>query len=500
MKRHYCSEGMGPKRENNHNWRRKNSQRHCNERSEASTQSTATSRGVRSFTSGPQASSAPELPGFYFDPEKNRYFRMLPGHNNCNPLTKEGILRHEMELKRLQLLEEDKARKKASRHGLNASLLVLKRQLGLMPFSTYCRRVHELKVNCMQRKEVYINSPEPVGAGTHRFEFILADSECKTLFAVNDVENGFCKYGLLTLNGLWKDIPTVESHDNPYFTNQKVVAACWASVTAPDSHVLVCLLGKSDIPGCVSLIPSCLFRNLDTDYNDNGHPEMLYNVRVSNAWSCAWNLNPRLECSYAAGLSNQVLVMNAVTDVRKTFRTNSDVLAQQFATESLLLYNGLRSGEIFSIDMRVPSLSPTNWRKALTFSHGSSITCLQLLRDENYLLVADMCGRIKLWDVRMVKCVQLYEGHNNSYAYLPVHVKEDEGLLVAVGQDCYTRIWNLQDARLLRTIPSPYAASKDSIPSVVFSPHLGGKGQMVPGLLMAVKKDLYHFTYDSNAL
>ncbi|XP_063803755.1 DDB1- and CUL4-associated factor 4 isoform X3 [Pseudophryne corroboree] len=404
-----------------------------------------------------------------------------------------------MEMKRQRLLEEEKTRKKSSRHGLNASMLVWKRQLGLMHFTTYCRRVHELKVNLMQKKEVYIHSPEPVGAGTHRFEFILADSECKTLFAVNDVENGFCKYGLLSLNGLWKDLPTVESHDNPYFTNQKVVAACWASLTAPDSHVLVCLLGKSEIPGCVSLIPACLFKNLNTDTDDN-HPEMLYNVRVSNAWSCAWNLNPRLECSYSAGLSNQILVMNAVTDVRKTFRTNSDVLAQQFATESLLLYNGLRSGEIFAIDMRVPSLSPTNWRKALSISHGSSITCLQLLQDENYMVVADMCGRIKLWDVRMVKCVQFYEGHNNSYAYLPVHVKEDEGLLLAVGQDCYTRVWNLHDARLLRTIPSPYPAAKDSIPSVVFSPHLGGKGHMVPGLLMAVKKDLYHFTYDSDAL
>lgn len=33
--------------------------------------------------------------------------------------------------------------------------------------------------------------------------------------------------------------------------------------------------------------------------------------------------------------------------------------------------------------------------------------------------------------MRIVKCLQQYEGHNNSYAYLPLHVKEDEGLLVA---------------------------------------------------------------------
>lgn len=64
-----------------------------------------------------------------------------------------------------------------------------------------------------------------------------------------------------------------------------------------------------------------------------------------------------------------------------------------------------------------------------------------------------------------------------------------------VGQDCYTRIWSLQDAHLLRTIPSPYPSSKDAIPSVVYSSRLGGS-RGVPGLLMAVKQDLYHFSYN----
>lgn len=53
-----------------------------------------------------------DLPGYYFDPEKKRYFRLLPGHNNCNPLTKESIRHKEMESKRLQLLEEEDKQKK----------------------------------------------------------------------------------------------------------------------------------------------------------------------------------------------------------------------------------------------------------------------------------------------------------------------------------------------------------------------------------------------------
>lgn len=55
-----------------------------------------------------------ELPGFYFDPEKNRYFRLLPGHNNCNPLTKEVLEKKEQERKRTELLAEDERQRKVS--------------------------------------------------------------------------------------------------------------------------------------------------------------------------------------------------------------------------------------------------------------------------------------------------------------------------------------------------------------------------------------------------
>lgn len=56
----------------------------------------------------------PELPGFYFDPEKNRYFRLLPGHNNCNPLTKEKLQEKEREKERQGMLAEDENPRKVS--------------------------------------------------------------------------------------------------------------------------------------------------------------------------------------------------------------------------------------------------------------------------------------------------------------------------------------------------------------------------------------------------
>lgn len=39
--------------------------------------------------------------------------------------------------------------------------------------------------------------------------------------------------------------------------------------------------------------------------------------------------------------------------------------------------------------------------------------------------------QIKLWDVRVRRSVQQYEGHHNEYAYLPLHLSEREGLVLA---------------------------------------------------------------------
>uniref|UniRef100_A0A2K5ZVP1 DDB1 and CUL4 associated factor 4 n=1 Tax=Mandrillus leucophaeus TaxID=9568 RepID=A0A2K5ZVP1_MANLE len=265
------------------------------------------------------ASSVPELPGFYFDPEKKRYFRLLPGHNNCNPLTKESIRQKEMESKRLRLLEEEDKQKKA-------------------------------------------------------------DTNSDRLFTVNDVKVGGSKYGIINLQSLKTPTLKVFMHENLYFTNRKVP----------------------------------------------------------------------------------------------------------------LLFNGCRSGEIFAIDLRCGNQGK-GW-KATCLLHDSAVTSVRILQDEQYLMASDMAGKIKLWDLRTTKCIRQYEGHVNEYAYLPLHVHEEEGILVAVGQDCYTRIWSLHDAHLLRTIPSPYPASKADIPSVAFSSRLGGS-RGAPGLLMAVGQDLYCYSY-----
>ncbi|XP_060031477.1 DDB1- and CUL4-associated factor 4 isoform X2 [Erinaceus europaeus] len=435
--------------------------------------------------------SAPDLPGFYFDPEKNRYFRLLPGHNNCNPLTTESIQQKAMETKRLQMLqEEDKQRKKITRTGLNATSLLQKSKLGFLSASSYCRLAHELRVSCMRRKKVLIQSSDPSALTSDRFNLILADTNSTRLFTVNDVKVGGSKYGIINLRGLQMPSLKVRIHENLYFTNRKVNSVCWASLNHLDSHVLLCLMGIAETPGCVTLLPASLFVN---SHPGRDLPDMLCSFRIPGAWSCAWSLNSQANNCFSTGLSRRVLVTNVVTGHRQSFGSSSDVLTQKFAHTAPLLFNGCRSGEIFVIDLR--SRNKGKGCRAARLFHDSAVTSVQILQEEQCLMASDMAGAIKLWDLRTTKCLRQYEGHVNEYAILPLHVHEDEGLVVAVGQDCYTRIWSLHDAQLLRTIPSPHPTSKADIPSVAFSSQLGGSCG-APGLLMAVQQDLYCFSYN----
>ncbi|XP_078419412.1 WD repeat domain 21 [Cetorhinus maximus] len=449
------------------------------------------SSAAESTSSASKSTDVPELPGFYYDQKKDRYFRLLPGHNNCNPLTWEAIKQRDMEEKRLKMLEEDAKTGRVARMGMDFTMLLQKRHFGLMNSASYLRLAQELKVSGMRRNKLEVHSAD--SSSKSSFKMILADTNCERIFAVKNDETGY-KYGILNLDGHKKEsrLISVDMCDNLYFTHRKGTSICWASLSGRDSHVLLCLSGHADIPGCISLLPASIFRNS----NSEDHLSMQCNFRSSTVWSCAWCFNPQADKCFSTGLLYCVFVTDAVTGQKQTFSTNSSVLAQQFARRVPVLYNGCRSGEIFSIDIRQRMTKGLSWR-GTTISHNSAVTSIRLLQDENYLIAADMIGKIKLWDLRIARCIKQYEGHHNEYAYLPIHVHEEEGILLAVGQDCYTRIWSLRDGCLLRTIPSPYSASNDSIPNIAFSSQLGGRGG-VPGLLMAVRHDLYHFSYSSN--
>uniref|UniRef100_A0A8C6V428 WD repeat domain 21 n=1 Tax=Neogobius melanostomus TaxID=47308 RepID=A0A8C6V428_9GOBI len=410
----------------------------------------------------------------------------MPGHNNCNPLTTEQLREKEREKQRqTSLAEDENPRKKVPRLGLNMTLLLQKRQFGTAPGKSYSDMLlqigHEVKVSGMKRQKLDVFNADNSNQNTDNFRLIVGDSSCERVFTVNDVSHGGAKYGIMSFSSNSRGALTVEMCDNLFFTNRKVNSVCWASVNFPDSHVLLCLVGGGDTPGCVSLLPASLY--------SNSNPVSLM----------VFSKSPRpgpAPGAFTLSLSRRIILKDAENGRTQTYSVSSDVLAQQFSLRVPVLFNGCRSGEIFSFDLRQRGRKGQSW-KTHRFHQESAVTSVRILQDDNYLLAADMSGQIKLWDVRMSKSVLQYRGHYNEHAYLPIHVCEPEGLLLAVGQDCYTRIWSLRDGRLLRTVPSPHRAANDLIPSVVFSSNLGGHNGP-PGLVMAVKNDLFYFPYNAD--
>ncbi|KAB0406031.1 hypothetical protein E2I00_012727, partial [Balaenoptera physalus] len=372
------------------------------------------------------------LPGYYFDPEKKRYFRLLPGHNNCNPLTKESIRQKEMESKRLQLLEEeDKQGKKIARLGFNASSLLQKSKLGFLNVTSYCRLAHELRVSCMQRKKVQIQSSDPSALASDRFNLILADTNSDRLFTVNDVKVGGSKYGIINLHGLKTPTLRVHMHENLYFTNRKVNAVSWASLNHLDSHILYLLAGEGR--GLLfQAVPhgncrdSRLCHPAPSVIVSGDRPGMLCSFRIPGAWSCAWSLNIQANNCFSTGelrLPPQVPRVKDFTDPKPLSTVPLP------SPRAPLLFNGCRSGEIFAIDLRCRNQGK-GW-KATRLFHDSAVTSVQILQEEQCLMASDMAGTIKLWDLRTTKCIRQYEGHVNEYAHLPLHVHEEEGIVWA---------------------------------------------------------------------
>lgn len=71
---------------------------------------------------------------------------------------------------------------------------------------------------------------------------------------------------------------------------------------------------------------------------------------------------------------------------------HSTLLSLGFS-QTPVLYNGCRSGEIFSIDVRQRNRKGQSW-KAVRLFHGSAVTSLHLMEAEHYLMAADMAGKV----------------------------------------------------------------------------------------------------------
>ncbi|CAN1225707.1 DDB1- and CUL4-associated factor 4 [Linum grandiflorum] len=165
-------------------------------------------------------------------------------------------------------------------------------------------------------------------------------------------------------------------------------------------------------------------------------------------WTADCNSNARTsKGAYAVRLETGTLSL--------LHRSKSDVFSQQLDKQGNVVLCGLRNGEILTVDARVKqgihsvngNIDPSSTVRMP--SSVCSLVSLQLY--DQYFFASSMDGAIKLYDHRMTKrgAVQVYEGHVNSHTRLQLRADPSERFLVAGGEDCHLRLWSIKSGELL---------------------------------------------------
>src|SRR5690554_3890833 len=140
------------------------------------------------------------------------------------------------------------------------------------------------------------------------------------------------------------------------------------------------------------------------------------------------------------GISECALLMDIRTNsIRRLYSHKSDVMAQAFHPEGgHIIYNGSRDGKIRVVDLRTNTLRSPH----PTMKHLRGIISLAIPSNRPEMLVASSFdGQLSLWDTRMMKVVQNYQGHQNEAELLRVSIAEDQ-FVCAGGNDRKIRLWN----------------------------------------------------------
>ncbi|KAJ3509468.1 hypothetical protein NLJ89_g5207 [Agrocybe chaxingu] len=162
------------------------------------------------------------------------------------------------------------------------------------------------------------------------------------------------------------------------------------------------------------------------------------------------------------GTSKRIIYIPDI-DIATTFRslrTNSDVFS--VIQRDHLIYAGLRNGTLERYDTRVPDPKPVKLFEGRFGKSGRSpLLHINVLR-ENELLLSQMNGDISTFDLRFsptsstVTPIQIFEGHVNNYRPdLGIAIDQEHDLLFAAGAENRIRGWSLRTGAPFSPPPPP---------------------------------------------
>ncbi|CAN4114093.1 unnamed protein product [Withania somnifera] len=492
-----------------------------------------------------------ELPGFYYDEEKNRYFPIkgpIPGSVKKRK-SPSSILSHKerdkgkcMKSRSNKLLHVRELCGKviASRKGkLNFQMEFLKKQASYPLILKYAgtQRVVD---SALEHLTVDLNTPE----GLLETDILLTGgmngSLC--LFEVGKVGQEINQGVKCLPDRVWplKAGYGEGYHDSPghvwrppgAFVHMPSNISCIkmsqkhpASISdASLKHVLVTTLGAELSGGTVNVLN--LSEPLDLNSNI---PTFRRNIsEITSFEHTVWTADCSDDQKQAVVGTNRGAAMLDIETGEKSWvcRSKSDIFSIQFDNSENIVLCGLRNGTILSIDTRqkpgdfsgrlprnrIPSHSnPSSSRfkssardslqikrkiyHSNTISMPSSVCCLTSLRLYNQcFLASSMDGSIKLYDQRLMRgAVQSYEGNINSHSRIQLGVDPSEIIFMSGGEDYHLRLWSIKSGELLFD-----DKFMDTIPSVVRWPKtegLLGLGKQIQGAWIGSEEGLFFMNW-----
>ncbi|KAF8030712.1 hypothetical protein BT93_D0025 [Corymbia citriodora subsp. variegata] len=404
----------------------------------------------------------PELPGFYFDAEKNRYFPIkgpIPGSKSKPSISSSS---------------SNSAPTRRGPVSSRTSILLQTRELNGNPLwlkHAKCNFQDEfLKIHASRPQVWAFNGTDKIADGAleqMRLRIMTPEGETATVGLLAGGMNGslsFCEVGKVGQHfdygvkcmpehvwplkreheeckvpvHLWRPPPVQFSSDVSCI---KIPGKQSIAVDGDHiQHALITTLGSERSGGSVHILN--LAEPFDLSLRTATVRQRLHDVASFRCtiWTadCSTNGNRAIVgTNLGAALVN---LENAV--VSWVCRGKSDVLALQFDQSGNIALCGFRNGAIVTVDVR-----ENQGVSSRLISHQIPSSPSERFQGHSQ----KHWFKINLYDHRQIKKgpVQCYEGQVNSHTRTQLGTDPSEKFLLSGGEDCYMRLWSIKSGKLL---------------------------------------------------
>ncbi|OLL24849.1 WD repeat-containing protein 21 [Neolecta irregularis DAH-3] len=358
----------------------------------------------------------PGIPGFFYDPQKKKYFKIMPNHKcgSSHPYSQQTIAKRE----KLETAE------KADKINL--------RQRGFQ------KSYIETRSLCNQSQSAQQDFRSRLSVQKSRLSFGYIDPYVNVTAIAYDFNTGNLIFGDHT--GLVSLLQPTCEKPQPMFnffsettciaigSDRRLVATCQGNERGAGMIHISALTnqeGVLDLQNHITLTPH----------------------RNQSIWTCAISSSNKIA---VGGSGMFMLIEQSGHDcTQRILRSKSDVFAVQFLDENVCMA-GSRDGCIRAFDSRVKSDD-----HQLFIRHSSTVAGIKVL-SEYQIIVNGLRNSLKLYDVRFPhppapsslysapsKPVFEYTGHINEHSLtLGFDANRNTGIITAAGSDNRLRFWN----------------------------------------------------------